>query len=184
MATRTPVNSGFSAPRGTFNVNPEVDRPYTGGRLAPGAPGLGRRPRLKKGQTYPDPPRWWLGPVPEWIVYWYLIWRKKYEEGKDFYYQAPVFVPFLFQSRDFTRIDFLIDLGPLSKAGMIAGFTALCLDPFTEFTHPDPQADKDKRTELEKQGYLLIFLDVEMLKNGPRRVIEAALRGQDLSNRR
>lgn len=183
MPTRTPVNRGFANPRAVFSVNPTIERPYTGGILQRGAPTVGRRLTFHKGQAFPDAPRWWLGPVNEWIVYWYLTFKKHYEEGRDFYYQAPVFVPFLFQSRDFTRIDFLVDLGPRSRAGKLGKYTALALDPFTEFTHPNPQADRDKRTELDKAGYLLIFLDATMLQGAPARVIEAALQGQDLSNR-
>lgn len=184
MPTRTPVNRGFTAPRRVFLVNPEVERPYTGGRFARGAPTTGRRYTFHRGQAYPDPPRWWLGPLAEWIVYWYLTARRKFEEGVDFYYQAPIFVPYLFQSRDFTRADFLVDLGPRSKAGQIGRYTALVLDPITEFTHPDPQFDRDRRAELDKQGYLLVFLDGEKLKTDYKRLIDAAVdEGRDLSSR-
>jgi hypothetical protein len=87
------------------------------------------------------------------------------------------------RARDFTRVDFLVDLGPRSRAGRIGHYSALALDPITPFTHPDPQADKDKRTSLELGGYLLVFLDTEPMKLNPKRIIEAALVGKDLSSR-
>ena len=184
MPERTPINRGFSAPRDVFLVNPQ--RP--GRTSAPsvsltGAPQIGRRLTFHKNQPYPDMPKWWQGPVTEWIVFWYLTDRKHYVEGRDFYYQAPIFVPYLFQSRDFTRADFIVDLGPLSQAGQIGRYTALVFDPITAFTHPDPQFDKDRRTELDKQGYLLIFMEGEALKMSPKRIIDAALVGRDLSSR-
>lgn len=178
------TNRGFRNPRRVFSRNPTISHLYAGGRTLPGAPKLGRRRGINPGQAYPNPPRWWMGPVGEWIIYWYLTARKRYKEGLDFYYQAPVFAPTLFASRDFTRVDFLIDLGPRSRAGQIGRYSALALDPITPFTHPDPQADKDKRTALELGGYLLIFIDTDALKMNPQRIIDEALKGHDLSSRR
>lgn len=180
---RTPVNRGFKNPRASRQVNPVVNRPYAGGRGLQGAPGF-KRERVAKYQPYPNPPDWWLGPLGEWIVYWYFTQRKHWEEGRDFYYQAPVFAPFLFSSRDFTRVDFLVDFGPDSRAGQIGRYTALALDPITAFTHPDPAFDKRRRTELEDAGYLLVFLETSMLTTNPQDVLEKALRGQDVSSRR
>jgi hypothetical protein len=184
VATRTPVNRGFSAPRRVFEVNPVISRPYGGGRFAPGAPTIGRRYVIARGLAYPNPPKWWRGVVGEWIIYWYLTEKKRFKEGLDFYYQAPVYAPFLFRSRDFTRVDFLVDLGPNSRAGRIGHYSALAWDPITPFTHPDPQADKNKRIALEFGGYLLVFMETEQLKLNPRRVIEAGLVGRDLSSRK
>jgi hypothetical protein len=183
MAIRTPTNRGFSNPRRSFEVNPVVKRPSGGGRFAKGAPTLGRRRKIVFGLPYPNPPSWWHGVVGEWVIYWYLTVRKRFKEGLDFYYQAPVYAPFLFRSRDFTRVDFLVDLGPRSRAGRIGHYSALAFDPFTQFTHPNPQADKDKRTSLELGGYLLIFMETQALKLNPQRIVEAGLKGQDLSNR-
>lgn len=183
MAIRTPVNRGFSNPRRVFVVNPALRHGPSLGRFAKGAPTLGRRRGLQFNQAYPNPPKWWLGVVGEWVVYWYLTARKHFKEGLDFYYQAPVYAPYIFRSRDFTRVDFLVDLGPRSRLGMIGRYTALALDPITQFTHPDPQHDKDKRTALALGGYLLIFLDEQPLKLNPQRVVESALRGRDLSSR-
>ena len=183
MAIRTPHNRGFSAPRRSFNRNPALRRFSGGGRFATGAPTLGRRKQLRFAQPYPNPPNWWLGVVGEWVVYWYLTDRKHYKEGLDFYYQAPVYAPFLFRSRDFTRVDFLVDLGPRSRAGRIGHYSALALDPITAFTHPDPQADKNKRTSLEFGGYLLVFLETEAMKLNPDRIVGEALKGKDLRSR-
>jgi hypothetical protein len=184
MAMRTPVNRGFSAPRRSFNVNPVVARKYAGGANLPGTPKLGRRARLARFIPYPPPPPWWSGVIAEWAVYWYLTTRKHFQEGKDFYYQAPVFAPHLFRARDFTRVDFLVDLGPRSRAGQIGKYTALAMDPFTNFTHPNIQLDKDKRSDLDLDGYLLIFLYEPQLLLGPGYLVEEALRGRDHSSRR
>lgn len=181
---RTPTNRGFSAPRARRLTNPTISRRYAGGRTLAGAPGIGRRRGPSTSQPYPNPPRWWMAPIGEWIVYWYLSQVKKWEQNRDFYYQAPVYAPFLFSSRDFTRVDFLVDFGPNSRAGQIAHYTALCLDPITPFTHPDPAFDKRRRAELDEAGYLLVFLEDHMLKQRPREILEAALRGQDFSSRR
>lgn len=181
--TRTTTNRGFKNPRRRWNINPVVSRPYAGGRTLPGAPLLPRRLVLEKYQPYPNPPNWFLGPIGEWILYWYFTEKKHWLEGKDFYYQAPVFAPFLFSSRDFTRVDFLVDLGPTSAAGQIANYQALALDPITPFTHPDPAFDKRRRAELDAAGYLLIFLETSALEGNPTVIIEAALRGRDLSSR-
>lgn len=148
-----------------------------------GAPGIGRRNTIKPYQPYPNAPAWWQGPVTEWIVYWYLTYIKRWQKDKDFYYQAPLFAPYLFSSRDFTRVDFLIDLGSNSAAGAIGRYRALAFDPITPFTHPDPAFDRRRRDELEAAGYLLIFLESTMLEINPRDVIEKALRGQDVSSR-
>lgn len=183
MAIRTPHNRGFRNPRRVFMVNPALRHGVSQVRFVKGAPTLGRRRGLRFGQPYPNPPKWWLGVIGEWVVYWYLTARKRFVEGKDFYYQAAVFAPYLFRARDFTRVDFLVDLGPHSRLGRIGNYTALALDPITPFTHPDPQRDKDKRTSLQLGGYLLIFIEEGPLKQNPQRVMEAALRGKDLSSR-
>lgn len=180
---RTPVNRGFRFRRSRRVVNPIISRRYAGGRTLPGAPLIGRRQGVKRALLYPNPPLTWSASLGEWVVFWYLRYIKKYELNVDFYYQAPVFAPFLFSSRDFTRVDFLIDFGIGSKAAPVGDYKALCLDPITPFTHPDPELDKEKRNELALAGYLLIFLETDQLLTDPKRVIEAALSGNDLSSR-
>jgi hypothetical protein len=181
---RTPINRGFKNPRRVWSVNPVVARPYAGGRTMKGAPLIGARSKITPYQPYPNPPLWFMGPTGEWILYWYFTERKSWQEGKDFYYQAALFAPFLFSSRDFTRVDFLVDFGPTSQAYRIGNFKALALDPITAFTHPDPAFDKRRRAELGEAGYLLIFLETSMLEANPQDVIEKALRGLDVSTRR
>lgn len=184
MPTRTPHNRGFTWQRGRRLVNPVVARPYAGGRTLPGAPLIGRTVKPKNQQPFPNPPKTWTASVGEWVVYWYLTRVKRYVENQDFYYQAPVFAPYLFTSRDFTRVDFLIDFGPQSQAAPIGDYRALCFDPITAFTHPDPRLDKEKRRELADAGYLLIFLETSDLMTRPKEVIEAGLLGHDISSRR
>ncbi len=181
---RTPVNRGFHYnKRGRRLTNPTVARPYAGGRSLPGAPDIGKRLSIKPYQPYPDMPNWWLGPIGEWIVYWWCTQIKHYQENKDFYYQAALFAPFLFSSRDFTRVDFLLDYGPQSAVPPVGRYRALCLDPITAFTHPDPHFDKERRNELEEAGYLLIFLETHDLETRPLEVLDDALRGRDVSSR-
>lgn len=184
MVRKTKMNRGFKNPRAVRLINPKISRPYAGGISLPGAPKLGRRERIQEGQEWPPPPDWWPTPTSEWIVYWYLTERKHFKEGVDFYYQAPVFLPYLFSSRDFTRVDFLLDLGPSSRIGTIDRYTALCFDPITNFTHPNPAFDKARRAELDTAGYLLIFLEDYDIKLRPKAIIESALRGRDESSRR
>lgn len=179
---RTPVNRGFKNPRARRYVNPTLSR-YNSSQSLKNAPKIGRRKSIPKWQPYPNPPAWWQGPIGEWILWWYFTVIKKWQPNKDFYYQAPVFAPFLFSSRDFTRVDFLVDFGPQSAAGQLGRYKALALDPITPFTHPDPSFDRRRRDELEAAGYLLIFLEGSMLATNPRDVIEKALRGQDVSSR-
>lgn len=181
---RTPINRGFKNPRRVWSVNPVVARPYAGGRTLPGAPLIGQRAKVTRYQPYPNPPPWFMGPTGEWVVFWYFTSRKHWQEGKEFYYQSALFAPFLFSSRDFTRVDFLVDFGPQSAAAPIANYRGLALDPITPFTHPDPAFDKRRRAELSDAGYLLIFLETSMLEGNPPDVIEKALRGLDISSRR
>lgn len=180
---RTPANRGFHNKRGRRLVNPTVNRPYAGGRQLAGAPGIGKRDTITRQQPYPNPPAWWMGPVGEWICYDYFTRVKHWQENKDFYYQAPVFSPFLFSSRDFTRVDFLLDYGPQSAVPPVGRYRALALDPISAFTHPNPQHDRDRRNELEEAGYLLIFLEDFDLKLRPKEVLELAIRGRDVSSR-
>lgn len=180
---RTPHNRGFSNQRARRLTNPNISRPYAGGRSLPGAPDIGLRQTVQIAKPYPDRPKWWLGPEGEWIVYWWCTQVKHWQENKDFYYQAPVFAPFLFSSRDFTRVDFLLDYGPQSAVPPVGRYRALCLDPITAFTHPDPHFDKERRNELEEAGYLLIFLEDHDLKFRPKEILEAAIRGRDESSR-
>ena len=180
---RTPRNRGFSNQRARRLVNPTVNRPYAGGRSLPGAPSLGRRQSVTPELPYAPMPDTWMASLGEWIVYDWLTRVKRYKEGVDFYYQAPVFAPFLFSSRDFTRVDFLLDYGPQSSVPPVGRYRALALDPITHFTHPNPNFDRDRRNELEQAGYLLIFLETDHLRTRPRDVLEAALRGRDESSR-
>lgn len=160
-----------------------VRRP--GAKLA-GAPSIeGLLRSTQKDQTrhlYPPPPAWWTAPAEEWIVYWYLKYKLHWEENKDFYYQARVFLPGFFQSKNFTQADFLIDLGPAAAAGMIGHYSALVLDPFTEFTH-DLALDLARKAALDQEGYLLVFLAQHDLEARTEYTMREALRGVDISNR-
>lgn len=162
---------------------PRLPRPRLPGWAVAGAPTI-QRPRTPS-HTYifPAPPPDWLASIGEWVVFWYLMYVKRWPLNETWYYNGRVFLPYFYTSQDFTQSDFIVDLGPLSAAGMLAGYTAMVLDPITPFTHPDPQHDKDRRDALGGEGYLLVFLEEHDLLFQTRRVLEAALRGQDLSTR-
>src|SRR4051794_25643570 len=157
-------------------VNPRVRKLETPrGANNPLAPKI---PRIKKQgapqHMWPDPPKWWLHSVEEWIVYWYLKYYKHYEEDKDFFYQSRVYTQRLFSSKDFTQADFLIPYGATSPIGYNGFYTALVLDPFTEFTH-NLAFDKERRDELDLARYRLIYLAEWPLKFQTRRVMDEAL---------
>lgn len=146
------------------------------------APGGFRDEADDSGRTWPDAPASWLFSLEEWIVYWYLKYKLRFVEGEDFYHNGRIFVPYLFQSRDFTQSDFIIDLGAESRVGSIGNIKALVLDPFTEFTHV--RANDWKRwVALHDEGYGLIFMASDDVKERTALVVAEALKGRDISNR-
>lgn len=166
------------------NVNPRV-RKLEGsrGRLAAGAirpPAAAFKSNVA--HIWPMPPATWAHSLGEWIVYWYLRYRKRFIEGRDFYFQSRLFAPTLFLARDYTEADFFIDMGPTSPIGQIAQYRGLVLDPFDEFTHSFA-FDLRRRAELESNGYLLVYIANPQLELETEYVMEQALRGKDLSNR-
>jgi hypothetical protein len=179
-------NRGFTvANRRAQAVNPAVRRLNTPrGANNPLAP---RIPRVKE-QTQPDhiwpnPPKWWLHSVEEWIVYWYLKYHLRWEEDVEFFYQSRVYTQRLFASKDFTQADFLIPYGPRSRLGYNGNYTALVLDPFTTFTHT-LAFDKERRDELELARYKLVFLAEWPLKFQTVHVMtEALFSARDLTDR-
>lgn len=178
-------NRGFKNPRGAGALVPRVrkvegtrGRPIDPATQAPAQDATG----LLRQQVYPPMPPTWAKSEGEWIVYWYLSEYKHWREGTDFFFDTRIFVQALLRGLPLTQVDFLIDLGPGSPAGQLGWYTALVLDPFTEFTH-DYQYDKDRRAELERRGYLLIFLDEDALRQQTLFVLGEALKGRDHSNR-
>lgn len=165
--------------------NPRVRRlEGTAGAANPLSPHI-PRPTINQqrlGQIWPNPPGWWMHSVEEWIVYWYLTVRKHMKEGQDFYYQSRVYTQRLYASKDFTQADFLIPYGSASVLGYNGRYTALVLDPFTEFTH-NRVRDLERRDELELARYLLVYIAEWSLKFQTAYVIDEALKGRDLSNR-
>jgi hypothetical protein len=133
-------------------------------------------------RPWPPVPETWLASDLEWIVYWWFKYDQKWVEGEEFYYNGRVFVPGLYSSAPFTQADFIIDLGPTSRAGTILPYTALVLDPFTEFTH-DIRSDLERRDAMEKAGYLLVFMAEDDVKTRTDYIIDEALKGEDHSNR-
>jgi len=162
-------------------------------RGAAKTPGV-RIPRPRQGRealrAYPPPPADWVNPLDEWVVYYYLTQRKGWKKigegsppiaGRSFYYQVRVPALSVFVNTRDTRIDFLI---PLGRGSGGAGYSAIAIDPYTEFTHKDSSLDQLKKTVLLRQNrILLIFIQAQRLEGGDFEVIEAALRGRDESPR-
>lgn len=152
-------------------------------RRLPGAPRIPYlRPRREEAEPWRDVPPGWPGSNLEYAVWWYLTEhgiepnRRKLKHGIDFFWQRAVNAPGLFVSRAFTRADFALPHWPGSRQGLI-------LDPLYPFTHKSIKHDLDKRREVAKQGWLIVFIDGAPLLARPHGIIEAALDGRDLSAR-
>ena len=164
-------------------VNPERKRLRAPGRHLAGAPLLPRPERKELAlHAYPDPPPNWIAPVEEWIVYWYFNSYLRWQLGKDWYYQGRIYLPYFFESVDFTQADFIIPLGAGHRAGQLGAYQAIVLDPFTEYTHSF-DLDMKRKQALDAAGYLLIFLAQYDLEHRTLDVMRQALLGKDLSDR-
>lgn len=147
------------------------------------------RPKREQGVTeislkpYPDPPPGFRGPLTEWVCYWWLGTFKRFRKDKDWYYQVALPALGVFASRDFTRVDFVLPVGADHPASATGEYRAVCWDPITPFTHPDPSMDRLKRAALAVNGYQLIWIDGATLEASPFDVLEKALRGVDISSR-
>jgi hypothetical protein len=180
---RQGTNRGFKNPRRAGVINPRILRlQTTEGRRDPTAPKLPKVRELGVSQPYGDMPDWWQYSLGEWIVYWYLVYVKHFVPEKDFYHQSIAFVPFLYQDIDVTQADFLLDYGPDTPLGVSNRYKALIFDPFDPFTH-DMDTDIKRRMLAGEAGYLIVFMLQAMLESIPETVIEAGLKGKDLSDR-
>lgn len=150
-------------------------------RALRGAVGTGRRYGYPQDRPWTRLPASWLGPATEYAVYWYLTkhgvgpQRRKLREGRDFFYQRGLAAPGLFFRKPFTRGDFILPRYGRAVRGLV-------IDPISFFTHPSPWFDRRKRRILALAGWRVVFIEDYMLANNPRFVIEAALRGADLSH--
>lgn len=127
-------------------------------------------------------PASWPGPQTEWAVYWYISIRgidpakRKLKLGYDYLYQGALAAPGLFNTKPFTRGDFVI-------FGYGRALRGVVLNPVTPFTHPNPRDDIESRRILALQGWQEIFIDAADLQVFPGRAVELALRGIDISRR-
>ncbi len=104
---------------------------------------------------------------------------RKWRIGREFLFQEAVTAIGVNVSRDFTRVDILV------KPGFAAGGPrGLVIDPRSQRTHPDGARDAMKRAKLASVGLKVIYIDDYMLTAEPKRVIELALGGVDVSIRR
>jgi hypothetical protein len=164
---------------------------------APSLTPLVRVPRQRRtaesNRPYPPKPDGYLYSLGEWVVEYYLTRIKGYKKiGQDgdeytttavipnrsFFRQVQVRGLGIFVNTDDTRIDFLIPQG----AGV--ALRDIAIDPYDNFTHPNPALDLLKRTVLmDQQSILLIWLENDRLVAGDFQIIDDALRGIDTSAR-
>lgn len=174
-------------PRGPLPL-PKLPSPPRPAALAGGArPPRGGGFTQESFRGYPEPPAWFVNSRAEWVVYWYLTARKGWKRvtngsppvrGRTFFYQVSIPALGIFTKTESTRVDFLIPgLGA-------AGYEALAIDPYNEFTHAAGGLDRLKRQVLDQQeGIQLVWIHTSRLEAGDTAVIEQALRGVDVSPR-
>lgn len=177
-----PVRGFSRANAGRRGVQaPALPRGGLPSKKVPGAPVI-PRVRVNEAATSPALPAGWGNSQLEWIVWAYLVLRKRFREGRDFAYQAALPAPGL-NSKDFNRADFWIL--PTGANGVPDGFypRGVVLNPISPFTHQLAAKDKIERLILGNAGFREVFLDDRDLQTRPGPVIEAGLRGRDRSSR-
>lgn len=170
-----------------LDISPGIQNPAVAGLRTPGRQ-LGGAPYVPHIEevvehVWPDPPETWGFSVGEWVVYWYLKYFLKWEEGIDWYHNGRVWLQGFHASNNFTPVDFIIDLGPGTRLGVYGKYTARVLDPITDYTHQNKVYDRERRNALAEEGYDLIFLDWWDLEWRTHHIIPQALRGIDESSR-
>ena len=179
--------------RATLPKLPQLpSAPRAGGGVK--TPRIPRQRRTAEAQRpYPPPPQDWLYSLGEWVVYYFLTRIKGWQKigatdddystttvipGRTFYQQVRIPALGIFVNTDETRLDFVV---PQSRGG---AWRSVGIDPFSDFTHPNPSLDLLKRTVLEQQQNMrLVFIEDARLEAGDFEVIEQALRGIDESSR-
>lgn len=137
-----------------------------------------------------SPPDWWppASSVEEWACYWWLTQPpRNFVEGLHFRRQVAMEAVGLFTGKQFTRIDFLFQIGGPSGATAPGDADWLAWDPYNTFTHPDRELDIEKREILANNDHpnttALVWIESGMLLGWPDAVLPSALRGVDLSPR-
>lgn len=112
-----------------------------------------------------------------------LTFRRKFREGVDFLYQVAIPAPGLVRSRGFNRADFWIL--PSGKNGSPGGAFSrgIVINPYSEFTHPNPSKDRLERAILARAGFLEVYIAEPSLLADPSYYVGLALRGIDVSDR-
>lgn len=140
------------------------------------------RDQRNQREPWRDVPPGFPGSNLEYAVWWYFTEEgiqpnhRKLIPGRDFFWQRAQAAPGLFIGQGFTRSDFVLPGWPGAPRGIV-------LDPLTAFTHSSAWFDLRKRNILLGRGWKVIFLDGMPLLSSPRTIIEAALKGVDLSRR-
>lgn len=152
------------------------------------------RPRLAYPLGYPPPPPGFVNSLAEWVVMYYLTTARAIlgngpnlrllhgvapvEPRRSFFYQISPPVLGVFSRTEATRVDFLC------PGFGSAGYQAVAIDPYNEYTHPDVGLDYAKRNALAiYDNTQLIWIHTSRLENGDFAVIEEALQGGDSSPR-
>lgn len=124
-----------------------------------------------------DPPRGWLGSIPEFLVMKELVNTHRLEEGKDFTYQS--------------RFSTIGGYGGRQElGGLIADFYLpdryLIINPLSEYYHYRVglgviAQEKENRNALAQQGIQVVWIDTDQLNSNPKYYVAEALNYRDYS---
>jgi hypothetical protein len=119
-----------------------------------------------------DPPGWFLGSKPEWVVYNCLI-EQHLEPGEDFDHQSAI-------------LGGRVDLGGLVLDFVFANPAGLAINVQGVYYHYEKGAGEIQRSVLARelfaaQGGTLIFIDDDALAQNPRFLVREALAFRDRS---
>mgnify|MGYP003148124586 CR=1 FL=1 len=117
-------------------------------------------------------PDWWLGSLPEWLVYRELA-RLGKRDGEHFTYQSPLMGGRI--QRGGVIIDFLFYDPPDLAINVQGVYWHYGLGPEVI------ARDRIARAQLAGQGLTLIFIDEDDLMRNPRHYVEEALQYRDHS---
>jgi len=122
-------------------------------------------------KEFPEPPNWWPGSKPEWLVWWALNQLGK-EEGADFTYQSSWLG------------------GRLQKGGAVIDFLMyhppdLAINVTSKYFHYTTSIQKAnealQRAALESLGLTVVYIDEDDVLRNPIYYVKEALRGRDHS---
>lgn len=178
---------------------PRAPRPPRTPGLPQGAPRPTRAPRpvaftAEALRGYDPQPPEWSGSDLEWICWNFLtkkgckIFGRQNVPGRTFYlseadvvYQGAIPTPGLNVDKPFFRSDFILLPGGRAPGAGPAYPRGIVWDPRNDFTHRNAGLDRLRRAYLAKAGYLLVWIDGNVLLQNPKPVLTAAWFGSSNS---